>query len=397
MPELSHRVAHMPQSPIRKLVPYALKAKEKGIKIYHLNIGQPDISTHPAALQAIRKIDFSVWEYSLSEGEKFYRKSLAKYYQSFGVQDIGEEHFLVTNGGSEAINFALATICDAGDEIVVPEPYYANYNGFATALDVKVKAIESHLEEGFALPKISEFEKKISPKTKAILICNPGNPTGYLYSKEELLHLRDIVLKHDIFLIADEVYREYVYDGEKHHSILTLEGLENHAIVVDSESKRFSMCGARVGYMVTKNKKVHTEAMKFAQARLSPVSIGQIAATAAHEDTSDYLEQVKIEYQQRRDLLVAELRKIPGVVCPTPKGAFYCMAQLPVKDTDEFAKWMLSDFHYENETVMLAPASGFYSRPTKGKNQVRLAYVLKMEDLERSVEILRRGLEKYNS
>ena len=397
MPKISARAGHMPASPIRKLVPYAIAAKARGTKVYHLNIGQPDIETPETALNALKNIDLKVLEYSLSEGNLEYRKQLEKYYHSIGFNDLTTDNFIVTNGGSEALNFALSLLCDSGDEIIIPEPYYANYNGFTNAIGVKVVAIPSTIDTGFALPSMDEFEKKITDKTKAILICNPGNPTGYLYTREELQKLADIALKHDIVIISDEVYREYVYDGEKQVSMFEFPELKDNCIVIDSESKRYSMCGVRIGCMVTRSKSLHDAAMKFAQARLSPVLIGQILATAAHDNDAAYIQSVREEYTKRRNLLVELLNDIPGVVCPTPKGAFYCVAELPVEDADDFAQWLLESFSDNNETVMVAPASGFYSQPELGKKQVRIAYVLKSEDLKRSVELLKIALEQYKN
>lgn len=397
MPKISNRAVSMPASPIRKLVPYALAAKAKGTKVYHLNIGQPDIETPKTALDALKNIDLKVLEYALSEGNLDYRKQLEKYYHSIGFTDLTTNNFIVTNGGSEALNFALSVVCDSGDEVIIPEPYYANYNGFTNAIGVKVVAIPSSIDTGFALPKIEEFEKKITDKTKAILICNPGNPTGYLYTREELQKLAEIALKHDIVIISDEVYREYVYDGEKQVSILEFPELKENCIIIDSESKRYSMCGVRIGFLVTRSQSLHNAAMLFAQARLSPVLIGQILATAAHNDDTEYINSVREEYTKRRNLLVELLNEIPGVKCPKPKGAFYCVAELPVEDADDFAQWMLENFSDNGETVMVAPASGFYSQPELGKKQVRIAYVLKSEDLKRSVELLKMALEKYNN
>lgn len=397
MPKISQRAEVMPQSPIRKLVPYATAAKQRGTKVYHLNIGQPDIETAPKAIEALHKIDFKVLEYSLSEGSLEYRQQLEKYYHSLGFTDITAENFITTNGGSEALNFALSVICDHGDEIIIPEPFYANYNGFTNAIGVKVVAIPSSIDTGFALPPMEDFEKKITPKTKAILICNPGNPTGYLYTKEELQKLADIALKHDIVVIADEVYREYVYDGEKQVSMLEFPELKENCIVIDSESKRYSMCGARLGFTVTRSKTLHDAMMKFAQARLSPVAIGQIMATAAHQDDTAYIQSVREEYTKRRNLLVKLLNEIPGVICPSPKGAFYCVAELPVDDAETFAQWLLEEFSDNGETVMVAPAGGFYSDASLGKKQVRIAYVLKSEDLQRSVELLKLAIERYNN
>lgn len=396
MPEISLRAQNMPASPVRKLVPFALKAKSKGTKVYHLNIGQPDIPTPKNALEAIKNINLEVLEYALSEGNLEYRNALKDYYHGLGFTDLTTDNFIVTNGGSEALNFAISTLCDDGDEVIIPEPYYANYNGFTSNFNVHVVAIPSTIETGFALPPMEEFEKKITEKTKAIIICNPGNPTGYLYAKEELEKLSQIALKHDIVIISDEVYREYVYGGEKQTSMLAFPELAENCIIIDSESKRYSMCGVRVGCMITRSKKIHDAAMLFAQARLSPVLLGQIAATAAHQDDEAYISAVRQEYTERRDLLVSLLNEIPGVICPTPKGAFYCAVQLPVDDSEKFAQWLLEEFSYENETVMLAPMGGFYSNPELGKKQVRIAYVLKKEELRRSVALLKIALEQYN-
>ena len=395
MPKISHRAENMPASPVRKLVPYALQAKQKGIKVYHLNIGQPDIETPQTALDAVKNIDLKVLEYALSEGNLDYRTALKDYYHSLGFTDLTTDNFIVTNGGSEALNFAISTLCDDGDEVIIPEPYYANYNGFTNAINVKVVAIPSTIDTGFALPPIEEFEKKITDKTRAILICNPGNPSGYLYTREELQKLAEIALKHDIVVISDEVYREYVYDGKHQVSMFDFPELAENCIIVDSESKRYSMCGARIGCMITRSKKIHDAAMLFAQARLSPVLLGQIAAAAAHQDDEAYIRKVREEYTHRRNLLVDLLNGIPGVICPKPKGAFYCVAELPVDDTDVFAQWLLEHYSHNNETVMVAPMSGFYSNPELGKKQVRIAYVLKEEDLRRSVELLNDALQKY--
>ncbi|MDY3536936.1 pyridoxal phosphate-dependent aminotransferase [Riemerella anatipestifer] len=397
MPKISNRAANMPASPIRKLVPYALAAKQRGTKVYHLNIGQPDIETPETALAELQKIDLKVLEYSLSEGNLEYRKALENYYHSLGFTDLTTDNFIVTNGGSEALNFALSTLCDEGDEIIIPEPYYANYNGFSNHINAKVVAVPSSIESGFALPSIEEFEKKITDKTRAILICNPGNPTGYLYTKEELKRLAEIALKHDIVVISDEVYREYVYDGEKQTSMLEFPELAENCIIIDSESKRYSMCGVRIGFMVTRSKVIKDAAMKFAQARLSPVLLGQIIAAKAHQNDTAYIQSVREEYTKRRNLLVQLLNEIPGVNCPMPKGAFYCMAELPIDDADKFAQWLLESYSYNNETIMVAPAGGFYSNPELGKKQVRIAYVLKEEDLKRSAELLKDALEKYQA
>lgn len=387
----------MPESPIRKLAPYARKAKEKGLKVYHLNIGQPDIKSPKAAVKALKDINLDIFEYAPSEGNFDYRKTLTDYYHSLGFTDLSIDNFIITNGGSEALSFTIGCLCDEGDEIIVPEPFYANYYSFAEALGVKIVPIVSTIETGFALPDIEKFEELIGPKTKAILITNPSNPTGYLYSKEELEKLRDIVLKKDIFLISDEVYREYVYDGLTHHSVLDFPELSENAIVVDSESKRYSLCGIRCGFLVTRNREFLQTALKFAQARLSPVLIGQIVANAAHYESRDYIDQVRKEYSERRDLLVQLLNEIPGVFCPTPKGAFYCTAEFPVEDAEDFCLWLLKEYQYNNGTVMLAPAQGFYSNHELGKKQIRMAYVINKEDIKSAVEIMKKGIEVYNS
>lgn len=396
MPQISNKGKLMPESPIRKLVPYADLAQQRGRKIYYLNIGQPDIKTPEIALNAIKNNDISVLSYSHSAGFESYRKKLATYYKTISP-DINHNDIIVTTGGSEALLFAMGSIADADDEIIIPEPFYANYNGFATASGVKVVPVISTIDDNFGLPPVSEFEKLITPKTKAILICNPGNPTGYLYSKEEIDQLAAIVKKHDLFLIADEVYREFAYDGLVHHSILSVNGIEENAIVIDSVSKRYSMCGARIGCIVSKNKEVMATAMKFAQARLSPPTFAQIASEAALETPQAYFDDVITEYKDRRDLLVSELRKIPNVKVANPGGAFYCIAELPVADADEFAKWLLESFDLNNETIMVAPAAGFYATPNTGKNQVRIAYVLKKDDLQKAVNILKAALQQYNS
>jgi aspartate aminotransferase len=394
MPRISNKGISMPESPIRKLVPFAEKAKKEGKKVYHLNIGQPDIRTPEVALEAIHNFSDKVVEYSHSAGFESYRIGLAKYYQNLGI-DIVHEDLMVTTGGSEALLFALNSCLDAGDEIIIPEPFYANYNGFSISSGVTVKPITTSINDGFTLPLIEEFEKLITPNTKAILICNPGNPTGYLYSKEELERLRDVVVKHDLFLISDEVYREFVYDGNDHHSVLSIEGLDENTIVIDSTSKRYSMCGIRVGCVVSKNKTVISTALKFAQARLSPPTFGQIAGEAALKTESSYFEKVSAEYVSRRDVLIEGLNAIEGVICPKPKGAFYAIAQLPVNDADKFAQWLLEDFDLDGETIMVAPASGFYSTPNIGINQVRIAYVLNKESLQTSIKILEAALKVY--
>lgn len=384
----------MPASPIRKLVPFAEKAKQAGRKIYHLNIGQPDIEPPQEMTAAVRSFDQKVLEYSHSAGTESYRRKLSRYYRSNGI-DIDHAQLLVTTGGSEAILFGLLSCLDAGDEVIIPEPLYANYNGFAIAGDIVIRPITSYIENNFSLPPVSEFEKLISRKTKAILICNPNNPTGYLYSKEELTQLRDLVKKHDLFLFADEVYREFCYDGKQHFSILNFAGIEENAIVVDSISKRYSACGARIGALVTRNRQVLETALKFAQARLSPPTIEQVAAEAAVDVSRDYFERVSKEYTLRRNLLVKRLNKIEGVVCPAPGGAFYAQARLPIDDSDKFCQWLLESFEFENQTVMLAPGTGFYTTPGLGKDEVRIAYVLKKEDLEKAIDCLERALQVY--
>ena len=394
MPKISNKGIAMPESPIRKLVPFAEKAKRAGKKVYHLNIGQPDIKTPELALEAIHNFSEKVVEYSHSAGFESYRRGLANYYQNLGIE-INHDDIIVTTGGSEALLFALNTCLDNGDEIIIPEPFYANYNGFSTSAGVKVKPIATSIHDGFALPKIQEFEKLITPNTKAILICNPGNPTGYLYSKEELETLRDIVVKHDLFLIADEVYREFAYDGNVHYSVLSIEGMNEHAIVIDSTSKRYSMCGIRVGCIASRNKELMATAMKFAQARLSPPTFGQIAGEAALKTDVSYFEEVSAEYVSRRDVLVEGLNEIDGVFCPKPTGAFYAIAELPVDDTDKFAQWLLEDFELDGETIMVAPAAGFYATPNTGTRQVRIAYVLNKKSLQKSIAILAAALKIY--
>ena len=384
----------MPESPIRKLVPFAENAKKSGKKVYHLNIGQPDIHTPKIALDAISSFSNSVVEYSHSAGFESYRKGLSKYYQNIDI-NVSYSDLLITTGGSEALLFALNSCLDDGDEIIIPEPFYANYNGFSISSGVKVVPIATNIDDGFALPSIQEFEKLITSRTKAILICNPGNPTGYLYSKAELESLKEIVVKNNLFLIADEVYREFAYDGEKHHSVLNISGIENHAVVIDSTSKRYSMCGIRVGCIVSKNKDVISTALKFAQARLSPPTFGQIAGEAALCTPQSYFDKVSKEYVDRRNVLVDGLNSIEGVICPKPKGAFYAIAQLPVDNADEFAKWLLEDFSFEGETIMVAPAAGFYSTINSGFNQVRIAYVLNKDALKKAVQILKEALKVY--
>ena len=394
MPKISNKAIKMPESPIRKLVPFAEEAKKQGKKVYHLNIGQPDIETPGVALEAIHNFSDKVVEYSHSAGFESYRKGLAFYYKNNGI-DVSHEDIMVTTGGSEALLFALNSCLDVGDEVIIPEPFYANYNGFSISAGVKVKPIKTSIDDGFALPPIEEFEKLITPSTKVILICNPGNPTGYLYSKEELEILRDIAIKHDLFVIADEVYREFTYDGSVHYSLLNIDGLEEHAVIIDSTSKRYSMCGIRVGCVVSRNNILMSSMLKFAQARLSPPTFGQIAAEAALSTADSYFDQVINEYMARRDLLIKGLNNIQGVVCPNPQGAFYAIAQLPVDSADRFAQWLLEDFDLNGETIMVAPASGFYSTKGAGINQVRIAYVLNKESLQASIIILEKALEQY--
>lgn len=384
----------MPPSPIRKLVPYAEAAKKRGMTIYHLNIGQPDIHTPEVMLDAMRHLELKVVEYSHSAGIESYRKKLAGYYQKHRIP-VEWTDIIITTGGSEAIEIGMMACLNPGDEIIVPEPYYANYNGFSTQANVVIKPIPSSIETGFALPPMEEFEKAITPRTKAILICNPGNPTGYLYSRAELEVLKQIVLKHDLFLFADEVYREFCYDGREYVSVLHLDQLDQHVVLMDSISKRYSACGARIGALISKNKEVMAAALKFAQARLSPPTFGQIAAEAAIDTPDSYFEKVIREYVARRDFVVAALNKMEGVFCPKPSGAFYCMAQLPIDDADKFCQWLLESFEHQGKTVMLAPASGFYSRPELGKKQVRIAYVLNLEALKSAMECLEMALKVY--
>lgn len=394
MPKISNKGKTMPASPIRKLVPYAELAKSEGAHVYHLNIGQPDIVTPKVALEAVKNNNLNVLAYSRSEGSETYRQKLAGYYKQHNIE-VEADDIIVTTGGSEALLFTFGSIMDPEDEIIIPEPFYANYNGFSAAQGVNVIPVVSEIDSNFALPPIETFEALITEKTKAILICNPGNPTGYLYSKDEILQLTALVQKHDLFLIADEVYREFTYDGHKHHSIMAIEGLEDHAIMIDSVSKRYSMCGARIGCMVTKNKSVRDTALKFAQARLSPPTYAQIASEAALDTPDSYFENVIDEYVERRNILIQELQKIEGVKVATPKGAFYCIVELPISNADAFAQWLLEKFRVDNSTIMVAPAAGFYATKGLGENQVRIAYVLKKEDLIASVNILKKGLEDY--
>jgi aspartate aminotransferase len=394
MPKISEKGQSMPPSPIRKLVPYAEAAKAKGISIYHLNIGQPDIHTPEVMMNAVRNINLKVVEYSHSAGIESYRKKLASYYLKNKI-NVDWQDIMITTGGSEAIEIGMMACLNAGDEVIIPEPYYANYNGFSTQASITVKPIASKIETGFALPPIEDFEKAITSKTKAILICNPSNPTGYLYSKEELLILKQLVLKYDLFLFADEVYREFCYDGREYFSVMHLDGLDQNVVLMDSVSKRYSACGVRIGALISKNKEVMAAALKFAQARLSPPTFGQIASEAAIDTPQSYFDEVIKEYVARRDFVVEALNKMDGVFCPKPSGAFYCMAQLPVDDTDKFCQWLLEEFSYKGQTVMLAPATGFYSKPELGKHQVRIAYVLKLESLKNAMECLDEALKVY--
>ncbi|MCB0761791.1 MAG: pyridoxal phosphate-dependent aminotransferase [Flavobacteriales bacterium] len=394
MPTLSQKADQMPASPIRKLVPYAEAAKKKGRTVYHLNIGQPDIKTPEVVMDRLKHIERTVIEYSNSEGYLSYREGLVDYYSKNNIHlSVGD--VMITTGGSEALVFAFQTCFNAGDEVIIPEPFYANYNGFAVTAGINVVPVTASIEDGFALPPIEEFEKRITPRTKGILICNPGNPTGYLYKREELERLRELVIKNDLWLFADEVYREFCYDGATPFSVLNLEGIENNVVLIDSVSKRYSMCGARIGAMISRNAQVMAAALKFGQARLSPPTLGQIAGEAALATPQSYFDEVIEEYVGRRDILVDGLNRIPGVICPKPSGAFYCIAQLPIDDADKFCQWMLEDFAHENQTVMMAPATGFYASQGVGTNQVRLAYVLNKASLENAVKCLEVALEQY--
>ncbi len=383
----------MPASPIRKLVPYAEAAKKKGTTVYHLNIGQPDIETPPAIVDAVKHADIHVLEYSHSAGNESYRRKLVEYYKKVGI-DVTHDQIMITTGGSEAILFGFFTCLNPGDEVIIPEPFYANYNGFAVTAGVKVVPITARIENGFALPPIEEFEKVITPNTKGIVVCNPNNPTGYLYSRAEMEALKDICLRHNLYLFSDEAYREFCYDGE-YISAMQLEGLDQHVILMDTISKRYSACGARIGAFVTRNKEVYAAAMKFAQARLSPPGLAQIMGEAAVDLPDDYFNAPKAEYQARRDLLISRLNKIPGVFCPNPGGAFYAIARLPIDDADRFCQWLLESFSYEQQTVMLAPATGFYGTPGLGKNEVRLAYVLNLDAINNAMTVLEKALEVY--
>lgn len=393
MPHISSRGHEMPASPIRRLVPYAEAAKKKGTIVYHLNIGQPDIETPPSALDAVRKANFKVLEYTHSAGNESYRRKLVSYYERNGIT-INYNDIIVTTGGSEAIFFALLACLDAGDEIITTEPFYANYNGFAVEANVTIKTITANIENGFALPAIAKFEEAITNRTKAIIICHPNNPTGYLYTKEELESLRQIVLKHDLYLFSDEAYREFVYEGS-HFSAMNLEGVDQHVVLMDTISKRYSACGARLGALISRNKEVISTSLKFAQARLSPPGLAQILAEAAVDLPPDYFDGTKHEYQKRRNLMVSRLNNMPGVFCPNPGGAFYVVARLPVDDADHFCQWLLEDFSYDNQTVMLAPASGFYATPGLGKNEVRLAYVLNTDHIAKAMDCLEKALDVY--
>jgi aspartate aminotransferase len=394
MPTISEKGFSMPPSPIRKLVPFAEQAKGRGTRIYHLNIGQPDIETPAVMLEAVRNNGLKVVEYSHSAGNVSYRKKLCQYYKGYGIE-LNENEIIITCGGSEAIEIAMMTCMNDGDEIIIPEPFYANYNGFSCQADIRVIPVRSTIENGFALPSIEAFKKVITPKTKAIMICNPNNPTGYLYSREELESLRELVLAHDLFLFSDEVYREFCYDGEEYVSVMHLEGMEDHVVMVDSVSKRYSACGARIGALISKNKEVMAAAMKFAQARLSPPTWGQIAAEAAIDTPASYFVSVKEEYTQRRNFVVDALNRMDGVYCPTPRGAFYCIARLPIDNADAFCQWLLEKFSWNGQTVMLAPATGFYSTAGAGTDEVRIAYVLKIDDLRNAMQCLEEALKAY--
>lgn len=394
MPKVSNKASQMPASPIRKLVPYAEAAYKKGKTVFHLNIGQPDIHTPETAIAAVKVADLSIIEYSHSAGFQTYRDKLAAYYQKNGIP-VDSENIIITTGGSEALVFGFMSTCNPGDEVIIPEPFYANYNGFAVMAGLNVVPVTSKIDDGFALPPIEEIEKKITDKTKAIVICNPGNPTGYLYSKEELERLRDMVKKHDLFIFADEVYREFCYDGAVPYSVMNLEGIEDNVIMIDSVSKRYSMCGARIGALISKNKEVMASVLKFAQARLSPPTIEQIASEAALDTPQSYFDEVVSEYVERRNIMVDGLNNIPGVFCPKPRGAFYCVAKFPVDSTEKFCQWLLEEFDYEGATVMMAPANGFYSTPGAGEQEARIAYVLKQESLVKAVKCLEEALKVY--
>lgn len=395
MPQISDKAIQMPESPIRKLVPFAEDAKDRGVNVFHLNIGQPDIKTPEVVMEAIKNIDRKVIEYSHSAGYESYREKLAAYYTNNNIP-VSPEHIMITTGGSEALLFGMQVCLNPGDEVIIPEPFYANYNGFAAASGVNVKPITARIEDGFALPPAKDFEKLITAKTKAIVICNPANPTGYVYSREELEVLRDLVKKHDLFLFSDEVYREFCY-GSTPFSVLNLEGIDENVIMIDSVSKRYSMCGARIGAIVTKNKSLMANALKFGQARLSPPTLGQIAGEAALDTPQSYFDEVQEEYQKRRDIVVERLNNIEGVICPKPKGAFYAIAQLPVDNADKFCQWLLEEFSHDGNTVMFAPAAGFYSTKGMGEQEIRIAYVLNENDLHKAMDCLEVALKQYNS
>src|SRR5574344_1485980 len=392
--DISQRADSMPYSPIRKLAPYADAAKRNGVKVYHLNIGQPDIKTPDCALQALKDVDREILEYSPSDGYLSLRTKMVKYYAEYGIY-LSPDEIIITAGGSEAVLFAFLACLDPGDEIIVTDPFYANYMAFAISVGAVIKSVKTRIEDGFRLPSVEEFEAKITPRTKAILICNPNNPTGYLYTRKEMLQLRDIVKKHNLYLFSDEVYREFIYTGMPYISAFHLEGIEENVVLFDSVSKRYSECGTRIGCLCTKNKSVHDAVMKFCQARLSPPLLGQIVAEASIDVPKDYLSGVYEEYLDRRNFLIDGLNKIPGVYSPIPMGAFYTMAKLPVDDAEKFCIWCLNEFRYEGETVMMAPASGFYTEPGEGKQEVRIAYVLCKEDLAAALEVLRKALEQY--
>ena len=394
MPKISVRGHEMPESPIRKLAPLAVVAKERGVHVYHLNIGQPDLPTPQVALDAIRNIDRRILEYSPSQGYLSYRKKLVGYYEKYNIR-LKPEDIIITSGGSEAVLFSFLACLNPGDEIIVPEPAYANYMAFAISAGAVIRTISTTIDEGFALPKVEKFEELINERTRAILICNPNNPTGYLYTRREMNQIRDLVKKYDLYLFSDEVYREFIYTGSPYISACHLEGIENNVVLIDSVSKRYSECGIRIGALITKNKEVRQAVMKFCQARLSPPLIGQIAAEASLDAPEDYLRDVYDEYVERRKCLIDGLNRIPGVYSPIPMGAFYTVARLPVDDAEKFCAWCLSDFQYEGETVMMAPAAGFYTTPGAGRDQVRLAYVLKKEDLTRALFVLKKALEAY--
>lgn len=395
MPKIAQRAIDMPASPIRKLAPYAVEAKKRGIKVYHLNIGQPDLPTPQEGLDALKNVDRTVLEYSPSQGYQSYREKMVGYYAKYNI-NLTPDDIIVTCGGSEAVQFAFMACLNPGDEVIIPEPAYANYMGFACETGAVVRTITTHIEDGFALPAVEEFEKLINDRTRAILICNPNNPTGTLYSREELEQLRDLVKKYDLYLFADEVYREYVYSDEPYVSAMHLEGIEDNVIMIDSVSKRYSECGIRVGALITRNEKIRAGVMKFCQARLSPPLIGQVVAEASLEAPQAYHKAVYDEYIARRNCLVEGLNKIEGVYSPMPMGAFYTVVSLPIDDADKFCQWCLEEFNYEGETVMMAPATGFYATPGEGKNMVRMAYVLKIEDLKRALVVLEKALEAYN-